>query len=120
MKKFVDSIGVEDNYTYNKFKNSQRLNINVSSSKYFIVRFVAKHLFNYRISFKALDEVKTDYDYESLIKPANTAMVEDWDIFWTDQNVQPERVAKMKPYQKTNHFPGMYQLCRKNHLARNL
>ena len=26
----------------------------------------------------------------------------------------------MKPYQRTNHFPGMFQLSRKNHLARNL
>jgi len=23
---------------------------------------------------------------------------EDWDIFWTDNSVQPERIAKMKPY----------------------
>jgi len=24
--------------------------------------------------------------------------VEDWDIFWTDAGVLPERIAKMKPY----------------------
>ena len=23
---------------------------------------------------------------------------EDWDIFWTDGGVLPERIAKMKPY----------------------
>jgi tubulin polyglutamylase TTLL6/13 len=46
--------------------------------------------------------------------------LEDWDIYWTDNSVQPERIAKMKPYQKINHFPGMFQLSRKNHLARNL
>ncbi len=46
--------------------------------------------------------------------------VEDWDIYWTDAGVLPERIAKMKPYQKVNHFPGMFQLARKNHLARNL
>lgn len=45
---------------------------------------------------------------------------DDWDIFWTDGGVLPERIAKMKPYQKVNHFPGMFQLSRKNHLARNL
>jgi tubulin polyglutamylase TTLL6/13 len=33
---------------------------------------------------------------------------EDWDIFWTDGGVLPERIAKMKPYQKVNHFPGMF------------
>jgi tubulin polyglutamylase TTLL6/13 len=33
---------------------------------------------------------------------------DDWDIFWTDAGVLPERIAKMKPYQKVNHFPGMF------------
>ena len=33
---------------------------------------------------------------------------DDWDIFWTDGGVLPERIAKMKPYQKVNHFPGMF------------
>ncbi|KAI8848593.1 tubulin-tyrosine ligase/Tubulin polyglutamylase, partial [Chytridium lagenaria] len=26
----------------------------------------------------------------------------------------------MQPYQKINHFPGMHEICRKDHLARNL
>lgn len=33
---------------------------------------------------------------------------DDWDIFWSDAGVLPERIAKMKPYQKVNHFPGMF------------
>ena len=43
-----------------------------------------------------------------------------WDLFWTDNSVQPEQLARMKPYQKINHFPGMYSLAQKNHLGRNL
>jgi tubulin polyglutamylase TTLL6/13 len=39
---------------------------------------------------------------------------------WTDNAVQPEQLAKMKLYQKINHFPGMFTLSRKNYLARNL
>ena len=34
--------------------------------------------------------------------------------------VQPETLARMRPYQKINHFPGMYCLARKNHLGKNL
>jgi tubulin polyglutamylase TTLL6/13 len=56
-------------------------------------------------------------NYDICAAPGNT---DDWDIFWTDGGVLPERIAKMKPYQKVNHFPGMFQLARKNHLARNL
>ena len=33
---------------------------------------------------------------------------DDWDIFWTDCGILPERLSKMKPYQKCNHFPGMF------------
>ena len=45
---------------------------------------------------------------------------EDWDIFWQDGAVACEKLYKMKLYQRVNHFPGMYALARKNHLARNL
>lgn len=44
----------------------------------------------------------------------------EWDIFWTDWAVQSDQLVKMKPYQKINHFPGMYSLAQKNHLGRNL
>jgi len=43
-----------------------------------------------------------------------------WDIYWTDNAVHPETLARMHPYQKINHFPGMYSLARKNHLGRYL
>ena len=44
----------------------------------------------------------------------------DWDLNWTDGAVSAETVSKMKSYQKINHFPGMFNLSRKNYLARNL
>ena len=34
--------------------------------------------------------------------------------------MQTETLAKMQPFQKINHFPGMYSLARKNHLGRHL
>lgn len=57
MKRFAETIGVEDNNSYPKCKDKEKLIMNVSASKYFVVRFVAKHLFNYRLSFKPLDDV---------------------------------------------------------------
>jgi len=45
---------------------------------------------------------------------------EDWDIWWSDLSVPSEKLQKMREWQKVNHFPAMYQICRKNHLAQNL
>jgi len=44
----------------------------------------------------------------------------DFDIYWTDLGIYSDRLFRMKPYQRINHFPGMFQLARKNNLGRNL
>jgi hypothetical protein len=43
---------VEDNDNYPKFKDKERLVINMSNTKYFVIGFVAKSLFNFKISYK--------------------------------------------------------------------
>lgn len=114
-KMFAKTIGVEDNDRYRKFKDKERLVFNISNSKYYVIRFVAKSLFNYKLSFKTQDIKHMDnWDFDPSDK------CDDWDIYWTDCGILPERIAKMKPYQRVNHFPGMFQLARKNSLARNL
>ena len=45
---------------------------------------------------------------------------EDWCLYWTDTSVAIERVMRLKPLQKINHFTGMLEICRKKALARNL
>ena len=45
---------------------------------------------------------------------------EHWDLHWTDLSVSEHRVAKMLPFQRVNHFPGMMEICRKAALSRNL
>ncbi|KAF8822032.1 Tubulin-tyrosine ligase family protein [Cardiosporidium cionae] len=42
------------------------------------------------------------------------------DIAWIDISLGPERLARMKQYQKINHFVGTYAITRKNSLGRNL
>jgi tubulin polyglutamylase TTLL6/13 len=53
-------------------------------------------------------------------KISKEGSAQEWDLMWTDNAVHPETLARMKPYQKINHFPGMFSLSRKNYLARNL
>ena len=77
-----------------------RLTANVSDTKYPVVRYVLKKRLGWRLSS----------DPES----------NRFDLWWTDGAVEPEKLARMEPYQKINHFPGMYALARKNFLARNL
>jgi tubulin polyglutamylase TTLL6/13 len=43
-----------------------------------------------------------------------------WDVSIHDGGVTADFLTKMLPYQKINHYPGMYVVTRKNHLARNL
>jgi hypothetical protein len=45
---------------------------------------------------------------------------EHWDLNWTDLSVSEHRVAKMLPFQRVNHFPGMLEICRKVPLSRHL
>ncbi|TNJ26674.1 Tubulin tyrosine ligase [Giardia muris] len=45
---------------------------------------------------------------------------EDWNLLWSDRSVAAERLMRMRTYQRINHFPGMYEITRKDTLARNL
>lgn len=76
------------------------ITLNVAFTKYEVIRHVGSKILNYKLS--------TDEEDEK------------WDVLWTDCAVQPEKLSKMQPYQKINHFPGMYSISRKNYLAMNL
>lgn len=44
----------------------------------------------------------------------------DWDIAWFDGPVNVKFLKEMRPHQRVNHFPGIYNLARKNMLGRHL
>ena len=44
----------------------------------------------------------------------------DWDISWHDGPINIHYLKNMHPYQRVNHFPGIYNLARKNMLGRHL
>lgn len=71
----------------------------MANCKYEVVRDVANGLFKMKIQ-----------EEES----------EDFDIFWSDTGIPPEKLQRLKSYQRVNHFPGMYALARKNNLGKNL
>ena len=91
----VIKAGVEDP----KKKKPAKLIMCVLNTKYAVVKHSGKRVFKYR-----------------LIKDEDA----EWDLCWQDGSVTPEQLGKMKPYQKINHFPGMYGLARKDYLGRNL
>ncbi|CAG9315026.1 unnamed protein product [Blepharisma stoltei] len=83
-----------------KLSKQSRIICNIAFTKYEIVKHVAGTLFKWGLSNDKLDE--------------------NWDIMWTDSAVPPDKLSNMKQYQKINHFPGMYNVSRKNYLAYNL
>ncbi|CAD8173941.1 unnamed protein product [Paramecium pentaurelia] len=83
-----------------KLKRKATLIMNVSDTKYDVVKFVGKKIFKWGLQYEMNGN--------------------QWDIFWTDAAVQSETLGKMQHHQKINHFPGMFSLSRKNHLGRNL
>lgn len=44
----------------------------------------------------------------------------DWDVAWFDGHVTMKLIKEMNPNQRTNHFPGIYNLAKKNMLGRHL
>eukprot|EP00826_Nyctotherus_ovalis_P010439 TRINITY_DN1274_c0_g2_i1.p1 TRINITY_DN1274_c0_g2~~TRINITY_DN1274_c0_g2_i1.p1 ORF type:complete len:566 (-),score=128.68 TRINITY_DN1274_c0_g2_i1:285-1982(-) len=80
-------------------KKKNKLMMNVASTQYSIVKKVAKKLFHFKLSYS----------------PSS-----DWDILWADYGITSEALSKMKSFQKTNHFPAMHCLARKENLAKNL
>lgn len=44
----------------------------------------------------------------------------DWDIAWFDGPINEHFVKNMQPHQRVNHYPGIYNLARKNMLGRHL
>jgi tubulin polyglutamylase TTLL6/13 len=92
---------ISNNNSYNNspFRKRNRIIIHIGYTKYDVIKDVAKNEFKF----------KTTRDDEA-----------DWDLLWVDIGIISDRLAKLAPHQKINHFPGMYSLARKNNLARNL
>eukprot|EP00347_Sterkiella_histriomuscorum_P018900 403343740 len=81
-----------------------RITFNAFNTQYSIIKDIARKEFGWRV----------------ISQKDPWAPNVDWDIQWTDLAPPLEKFPKIKPYQKINHFPGMFNIARKNYLARNL
>lgn len=43
-----------------------------------------------------------------------------WDMAWQDFGITPELLQSMGPFQRVNHYLGMYNIARKNSLGIHL
>lgn len=75
-------------------------NLNPIECQYSIVRTVAK-----KLKWNIVNEPISSLNF---------------DICWVDGHARQEIFARMQPYQKINHFPGMEILSRKNFLGKSL
>jgi hypothetical protein len=82
-----------------KTKEQSYLYLCTTKCRYVVVKKALRHL-----GYKMMDDE-----------------VGDWDIYWNDTaGTTPEQLSKLQPHQRINHYPGMYQLARKNNLCKNL
>jgi hypothetical protein len=66
--------------------------------------------------YPIIAEICKELDYLPSYERENA----EWDIIWRDTAITIDFLAKMRQYQKVNHFPGMSNLSRKALLTRNL
>ena len=58
------------------------------------------------------------FDYEFTLCKSNKSRA--WDIAWWDGPPPLSLISKLLPWQRVNHYPGIYNLARKNMLGRHL
>lgn len=81
-----------------------RITFNAFNTQYDVIKEVCKKVFGWRV-----------ISQKDPWLPGT-----EWDISWTDVAPALQMFQKIKPHQRINHFPGMFQIARKNYLARNL
>jgi len=93
----------------------QKFNFRVTmwtgKSKYEVVKEVGKYDLDFHLTKHG------GYSKKSL-KAGKSKMR--WDLAWWDGPIPIELLQEMKPWQKCNHIPGIYNLARKNMLGRHL
>jgi tubulin polyglutamylase TTLL6/13 len=96
-------------------KLNKKIIINVYCTEYDVVKKVAKKVNDFKLL-----EIEEDHEGGIHKGVGGGKLSPQWDITWHDLSITPDFLSKLEPYQKVSQFPGIYVVCRKNHLARNL
>lgn len=75
--------------------------VNISDSKYPLLEHVCVNM----MGWKVIKDDEGDFSC---------------DIIWNDTACNQDILGSLKPYQRLNHFPGIFAIARKNFLAHNL
>lgn len=59
-------------------------------------------------------------DHGWTLIPRKEALKDECNLYWVDIAVVPDRLAKLKPWQCCNHFPGTGQIANKARMAKQL
>jgi len=94
-------------------ENRGKVVMNVYCTEYEVVKKAARK-FN---KFKLIEVIENP---DGGVQKRQGKLSPVWDVSWHDLAITPDFLAKMEPYQKVSQFPGIYVVCKKNHLARNL
>lgn len=90
-----------------KQKNAKAVIIaNIRHTHYKVLKEVMENFMGWKVTYDAEDD--------------NIPGTKEWDLFWHDISINSDMLAKLKPFQKVNHFPGMESLARKDFLCKNL
>ena len=68
--------------------------------------------------YPLIEEVARDVMFWRITKQENPNS--EFDVYWQDLGIESDRLSTLKPYQKVNHFPAMFNITRKTYLAKNI
>lgn len=113
-----------------KIKTNRKVALNVTKTKYSVVRHVASEVFHWHLADKPSKEVNKESkesaqtadgsdDEEDVILDFKRVSP-DFSIMWCDSYISDDLLRRMLPFQKVNHFPGSHLLGMKNNLCKFL
>jgi tubulin polyglutamylase TTLL6/13 len=83
-------------------RKNKKVTINLTGTRYTVITNVTRD----------------DFHWNLITNPKE--LTDDWNIQWFDTYISTDTLRSMLPFQKINHFPGSFELGRKNLLSKNI